>query len=258
MGENEMTVKELYGYLNKRIPSALSCDWDNDGLMCCPKSDKEIKKVLIVLDITAEMVKHAMKNGCDLILSHHPLVFKPIKALNTEGGVPSRLIKLVQNGISAMSFHTRLDVLPGGVNDALAERLGLRDVEPFGEDGIMMGRVGVVEETSLEAFAQSVKDALGAPAVHYNGQRNVRRVAVLGGSGEDFIDAAKECGADTFVSGNIGYHVMTDAKELGINLVEAGHYFTEAPVLNYLADMVRSADRKIEIIFEDSNNIKSV
>ena len=253
-----MTVRELYEYMNKRIPSALSCEWDNDGLMCCPKADKEVKKVLVVLDITAEMVRHAMKNGCDLILSHHPLVFKPIKALNTDGGVPSRLIKLVQNGISAMSFHTRLDVLPGGVNDALAEKLGLCDVEPFGEDGVMMGRIGTVEETTLDVFAEKVKKSLGAPAVNYNGQLPVKKVAVLGGSGEDFISAARRCGADTFVSGTIGYHVLTDAKELGINLVEAGHYFTEAPVLENLADMVRSADKKIEIIFEDSNNIKTV
>lgn len=253
-----MTVKELYEYLNKRIPSALSCEWDNDGLMCCPKSDREVKKVLVTLDISAEAVKHAMKNGCDVILSHHPLVFKPLKSLSYDNGVASRLIKLVQNGISAMSFHTRLDVLPGGVNDALSKKLGLCDVEPFGEDGVMMGRVGYVEETTLDEFAKTVKNALGAPAVFYNGQLPVRKVAVLGGGGEDFIGAAKKCGADTFVSGNIGYHIMADAKENDVNLIEAGHYFTEAPVLDYLADMVKDADGKIEIIFTDSNNIKSV
>ena len=222
------------------------------------KADKEVKKVLVTLDISAEAVKYAMKNGCDVILSHHPLVFKPLKSLSFENGVASRLIKLVQNGISAMSFHTRLDVLPGGVNDALSEKLSLKDVEPFGEDGIMMGRVGYVDETSLDEFAGFIKNTLGSPAVLYNGQLPVRKVAVLGGSGEDFICAAKRCGADTFVSGNIGYHVMADAKENGINLIEAGHYFTEAPVLEYLADMVRDADRKAEIIFVDSNNIKSV
>ena len=253
-----MTVKELYEYLNNRIPSALSCEWDNDGLMCCPKADREVRKVLVTLDISAEIVRYAMKIGCDVILSHHPLVFKPLKSLAVDNGVASRLIKLVQNGISAMSFHTRLDVLPGGVNDALSEKLGLKDVEPFGEDGIMMGRVGYVDETTLDEFAGFVKNTLGAPAVLYNGQLPVRKVAVLGGSGEDFIGAAKKCGADTFVSGNIGYHVLADAKENGINLVEAGHYFTEAPVLEYLAEMVRCADNKAEIVFADSNNIKSV
>jgi len=253
-----MTVKELYEYLNKKIPQALSCEWDNDGLMCCPKADREVKKVLVTLDISSEMVKFAMKNGCDVILSHHPLVFKPVKSLTFEGGVPSKLIRLVQNGISAMSFHTRLDVLPGGVNDALSEKLGLKDVEPFGEGGIMMGRVGSIGENTLENFAEFVKNVLGSPVVLYNGELPVRRVAVLGGNGDDFISAAKKCGADTLVSGRLGYHVMADAKENGINLVEAGHYFTEAPVLDYLADMVTDADRNIEIVFGDSNNIKSV
>ena len=253
-----MTVRELYEYLNKRIPSALSCEWDNDGLMCCPKAEREVKKVLVTLDISAEAVKLAMKNGCDVILSHHPLVFKPIKSLTTDSGVSSKLIKLVQNGISAMSFHTRLDVLPGGVNDALAEKLGLKDVEPFGDDGVMMGRVGTVSANSLENFAEFVKNALGAPVVFYNGEKEVHKVAIVGGSGGDFISAAKRCGADTFVSGTIGYHDMADTKENGINLVEAGHYFTEAPVLEYLGDMVNDADKNIEVIFADSNNIKAV
>lgn len=253
-----MTVKELYEYLDKRIPQALSCEWDNDGLMCCPKADREVKKVLVTLDISAEMVKLAMKNGCDVILSHHPLVFRPIKSLSGENGVSLKLIKLVQNGISAFSFHTRLDVLPGGVNDALSEKLGLKDVEPFGDDGVMMGRIGNVSEDTLENFAKLVKDRLGAPAVSYNGELPVRRVAVVGGSGEDFISAAKNSGADTFVSGSIGYHVMADTKENGINLIEVGHYFSELPVLKYLAEMVENADKNIEIVFGDSNNIKFV
>ena len=253
-----MTVKELYEYLNNKIPSELSCEWDNDGLMCCPSGDKAVKKVLVTLDVSEEMVDFAVENSCDLILSHHPLIFKPIKSLSDDNTIPARLIKLVRSGISVMSFHTRLDVLPGGVNDVLSEKLGLYDIEPFGEDGIMMGRIGITDETTLEEFAKFVKSALGAPAVFYNGRLSVKKVAVLGGSGEDFIEAAKRCGADTFVSGNIGYHLMAEAKENGINLVEAGHYFTEAPVLEYLAEMVREADKNAEVVFGDSNNIKAV
>lgn len=253
-----MTVKELYDYLSGRIPAELSCEWDNDGLMCCPKAEREVKRVLVTLDISNEAVKMAMKNGCDVILSHHPLVFRPIKALTTDNGVQAKLIKLVQNGISAMSFHTRLDVLPGGVNDALSDKLGLKDVEPFGEDGVMMGRVGYVNENTLENFAEFVKNVLGAPVVFYNGELIVQKVAVVGGSGGGFMSAAKKCGADTMVTGTIGYHDLADAKENGINLVEAGHYFTEAPVVDYLADMVKDADENIELYFFDSNNIKSV
>ena len=253
-----MTVKELYRYLNEKIPSALSCEWDNDGLMCCPTPDREVRKALVALDISEEMVELAIESKCDVILSHHPLVFKPIKSLTTDAAVSSKLIRLVQNKISAMSFHTRLDALEGGVNDALAKKLGLFDVEPFGLDGEMMGRVGYVDETILEKFSERVKEALGAPMVLYSGSRPVKKVAVLGGNGDDFIGAAKACGADTYVSGRLGYHPMADAGENNINLIEAGHYYTEAPVLPVLAEMVKDADCEIETLVADSNNIRAI
>lgn len=253
-----MTVNELYKYLNERIPASLSCDWDNDGLMCCPNGGREVKKILVTLDISVEMVDYAVKNECDVILSHHPLVFRPLKSLAGDSGVSKKLIKLVQNGISAMSFHTRLDALCGGVNDVLAERLGLDEVEQFGCDGITMGRIGSVRPTTLEEFAKFVKNKLNAPCVFYNGDLAVHKVAVVGGNGEDFIGEAKKCGADTFVSGRIGYHVMADTKENGINLVEAGHYFTEVPVLEKLAETVRCADARVEVVFGDSNNVKMI
>ena len=253
-----MTVRELYNYLCKKIPTALSCEWDNDGLMCCPDPDREVGKVLVALDISEEMVEFAIKNKCDVILSHHPLIFKPIKSLTPDNGVSSKLIRLVNGNVAAMSFHTRLDALCGGVNDALASKLGLENTEPFGEDGEMMGRVGTVAKTTLEKFSEHVKSVLGSPMVLFSGNRPVQRVAVLGGNGDDFISAAKRCGADTYVSGRLGYHAMADAAENGINLVEAGHYYTEVPVLPYLADMVLNADKNIEMIFADSNNIRAV
>ena len=253
-----MTVKELYDYLNEKIPDLLSCEWDNDGLMCCPKPDRAAAKILVALDISEEIVERAVSENCDVILSHHPLVFKPVKALTTEGGVPRKLIRLVENGITAMSFHTRFDALEGGVNDALAKALGIENTEPFGDDGEMMGRVGFVKEMTLEDFAKHVKAALGSPVVLCSGNRPVHRVAVLGGNGDDFVGAAKRAGADTLVSGRLGYHVMADAKENGINLIEAGHYYTESPALSALADTVKAAIPNAEIIFSDSNNIKAV
>ena len=253
-----MTVKELYDYLNEKIPRSLSCEWDNDGLMCCPSPDRQAAKILVALDISEEIVERAISENCDVILSHHPLVFKPVKALTTEGGVPRKLIRLVENGVTAMSFHTRFDALEGGVNDALAKALGIENTEPFGDDGEMMGRVGFVKETTLEEFAKHVKAALGSPVALFNGDLPVCRVAVLGGNGDDFVSAAKSAGADTLISGRLGYHVMADAKENGINLIEAGHYYTESPALSALADMAKAAIANAEIIFADSNNIKSV
>lgn len=253
-----MTVKELYEYMNEKIPPSLSCEWDNDGLMCCPKPERQIKKVLVALDVSEEIVDTAVAKECDLIISHHPLVFKPLKALTPYAGVPRKLLKLVENGIAVMSFHTRFDAVCGGVNDVLANVLGLKNVESFGVDGEEMGRVGFVEETELSLFAAKVKEVLGSPVVLYSGNLPVKRVAVLGGNGDDFVSAAKNAGADTYLSGRIGYHMMADAKENGINLVEAGHHFTENPALNALAELVNGAIPTAEIIFTDSNNVNAI
>ena len=254
-----MKVSQLYEFLNERIPRALSCEWDNDGLACCPDPEKQVCRVLLALDITREVVDKAVDEGYDVILAHHPLIFRPIKALTTDLAVPGKLIRLVENKISAMAFPTRLDAVDGGVNDVLAQRLGLSEIEKFGPEGEMMGRVGRLPASmSLEDFAAQVKCTLGAPFVLANGDRTVSRVAVVGGNGDDFIGAAIAAGADTYVSGRLGYHPMTDARESGINLVEAGHFYTEAPVLAYLESLIQSLDNTIETTVFDSNRIVAI
>lgn len=254
-----MTVSELYQFLDARLPRALSCEWDNDGLMCCPDPTREVKRVLLALDITEAIVDEAVEKGCDVILSHHPLVFRPVRALTPEGGVPRKLIRLVQNGISAMSFHTRLDAVTGGVNDVLAAALGLLNISAFGPEGEQMGRIGSLSAPmSLDAFAEQVKKTLGAPFVLVSGAGEVSRVAVLGGEAGDFIGTAESAGADVLVGGRLGYHAMTDAPESKIALVEAGHYYTERPVLSALAAMVKDADGGIETVIAESGNIRAI
>ncbi len=253
-----ITVSELYKKLNAAIPSSLSCEWDNDGLMCCPKPDRACRKVLLALDVTEAIVDRAVREGFDTILSHHPLVFRPVGALTTEAAVPRKLIRLVENGVSVLSFHTRFDALTGGVNDALAAALGVKNPLPFGNEGEEMGRIGEVAPTTLSDFAQKVKKALGAPVVLASGNLPVRRVALLGGSGEDFIGAAKKAGADTYVSGELGYHRLSTAIEDGINLIEAGHYHTENIALPALAALVKKVDGEIELSLAESNEIQAL
>lgn len=254
-----MTVSELYAFLNARIPSALRCEWDNDGLMCCSDPHREVRRVLLTLDITEAATERAVRERCDVILSHHPLVFRPVKALTADAGVPRKLMALVKNDIAAMSFHTRLDAVFGGVNDVLAGLLDLQNVECFGPEGEQMGRIGTLRvPLELDRFAACVKTVLGAPTVLVSGEGTVSRVAVLGGNGDDLIGAAIAAGADTFVSGRLGYHPMTDAPEMGINLIEAGHYFTERPVLSALSSFVKEADETIEILFAESNVIRAI
>ena len=253
-----MTVKELYEYLNKRIPSALSCEWDNDGLMCCPKADREVRKVLVTLDISAEIVRYAMKIGCDVILSHHPLVFKPLKAIDPENHISRKLVKLIRAGISVISFHTRADKVRGGVNDCLARLIGLDDIEPFGDD--CLGRIGHLEcETSMEEFATRVKSALGIDKLVVSDAYNpVYTVALVGGDGKGYVSEALEMGADTYLSGRIGYNVMEEAAEMGINLIEAGHYATEFPVTKFFANLINKIDPRITVEIVGSYMLRTI
>ena len=240
-----MTVRELYRFLDEKMPRSLSCEWDNDGLMVCADGDREVRRVLIALDVTAATVSRAIEGGYDVIVSHHPMIFKGLRAINEENYIADKAMTLIRAGVAVMSFHTRLDAVAGGVNDTLAALLGLCDVEPFGEEQI--GRIGTLAgEMPLADFVKRVKNLLNAPAVMYaDGGRPVRRVAVLGGAGGDDVGEARRAGADTYVSGTLGYHDLTDAPEAGMNLVAAGHFYTEDPVCSVLKVWIGEADETI-------------
>lgn len=235
-----MTIRDLYAALETRFPRSLSWDWDNDGISCAPDLDAPVEGIYISLDPTEDAVESAIRLGCNVLLTHHPMLFRGLKTVDGHDTGSRKVIRLIQSGITAMAFHTRLDAADGGVNDALAARLGLTDVEPFGDNanpaGKPIGRVGSLPETVTAAdFVQLVKTALGLPAVVFAGcGRPIRRVAVLGGAGDDDIAAAVAAGADVYVTGELRYHQLCDAPYGAINLVMAGHYHTEAPVLETL------------------------
>lgn len=254
-----MNVKELYCFLNERIPASLSCEWDNDGLMCCPDPKAEVKRVLVALDITSSVVEEAISGGYDLIVSHHPLIFSPLRALDPKDHVAKKVIALLRAGISAMSFHTRLDAVEGGVNDTLAARLGLREVEVFGDNGETIGRIGTLPvPLSLDEFAAKVKEATHADRVQYVGERTVHRVAVLGGSGSSDVGAARHAGADTYVSGELKHNNLTDAPECGMNLIAAGHFYTEDPVCQRIRELLLEADPALAVDLTCSNPVKCI
>lgn len=255
-----MTVRELYAFLNEKIPPFLSCEWDNDGLMCCPDPEREVRRVLVALDITAKVAQGAILGGYDVVVSHHPLVFRPLRAVNPTNPVAKKVIDLLCAGVAAMSFHTRLDAVTGGVNDALAQKLGLSDVEPFGENGEAMGRIGTLPTPmSASDFARLLKQATGTGQVLLSDAgRRVFRVALLGGSGSDGVRAAIAAGADTYVSGELGHHQLTDAPELGINLLAGGHFHTENPVCERLREWILAADPTIDVTVADSNAVQII
>ncbi|MBQ8288496.1 MAG: Nif3-like dinuclear metal center hexameric protein [Clostridia bacterium] len=252
-----MTVKDLYQVLDNRIPASLSCAWDNDGLMCSPNLSAPINRILLTLDVSEAAVDYAVANGCDLIISHHPMIFRPLSAVTEDNFTARKVLKCVQNGISVFSFHTRLDIVEGGVNDRLAELLGLADTEPFGdEETPTIGRIGYVDATTMEAFAELVKARIGVPALQtVELGREVRRVALVGGDGKDFIKPAMRAGADVYLTGTLSYNSMVDAADLGLQVIEAGHFFTEDPVLEALAQMVKVDCPEAEILTYHSDPV---
>lgn len=251
-----MTIRDFYEKLSELYPTSLSSSWDNDGLMCCPDSDREVKKVLVSLDATMEALEYAIEGGFDTVLTHHPLIFKGLKALNDGDIVGRRVLCAVKAGISVISLHTRLDAGEGGVNDTLASLLGLSDVYSFGDmDNPTLGRIGTTDLSTAEDLAKKIKEATGVPAVSSYVCRPIKKVAVVGGGGGDLISDARRAGADTLVTGESGYNRSLDAGEDGMNVFIAGHYYTEAPVCNILKGLAESIAGAEAEIFEKAPEV---
>ena len=236
-----MTVSEFTEKLKELYPDALSAAWDNDGLMASCGDIREVSRVLVALDATEQAICYAAENDFDTVLVHHPLVFRPLSSVTPEGNVPRKVIFALMNGISVISLHTRLDAGDGGVNDCLAEVLGLGNVEKFGDDETPdCGRIGVLDtERDIASFAEYVKEKLSCRSAQLSslGDETVKKVAVVGGNGKDFIDAALSRGADVLVTGECAYNDMLDAAENGLAVIAAGHYETEVIVCRRLAKL---------------------
>ncbi len=239
------TIRNVYEALCELAPIEWKMDFDNPGLLV-GRPDREVKTTLAALDITNDVISEASAMGAELIVSHHPLFFDAKNVLY-DTLVGEKIISLIENGIGAICMHTNLDVAPGGVNDALADALGLHDTHPVVEDGVDvrgtaygLGRYGSVGPMDLDGFLRIVKAALGANGIRYvDGGKPVNRVAVCGGSGGSELARVRALGCDTYVTGDVKYNQFLDARELGVNLIDAGHFPTEnvvmEPVVKYIS-----------------------
>lgn len=233
-----MKIVEIRDLLNTRFPSSLSEEWDNDGDMLLLDPRREVTGIVTTLDVTDRAVDEAINIGANLIVSHHPLIFKPLKKLDSTA-LAKRIEKLIKADISVLSYHTRFDSADGGMNDLLAEKIGLIDPKPFGFGGeIAMGRIGGFPECSPAEFAAQVSLALNTNVSYFEGDRPIKTVAVLGGGGKDFIHLAHTLGADAMVTGDITYSVANDELPYGITMVDGGHYATEIVAVDAFAKLI--------------------
>lgn len=249
------TVREVYDYLDTLAPFHLQMSFDNGGFLV-GRGESLVTKILISLDITEDVVEEAVSLGAQLIVSHHPVIFHPAKEMTDSSPTGRRLLALAENRIAAICAHTNLDAVAGGVNDALAQRLGLTRIGLLHQDGVDSGGapygIGRVGETAGEMtcteFAAFVKVALGANGVRYvDGGRPVRRVAVGGGSCSSMMGEALALGCDTFVTSDVKYDGFLDARAQGLNLIDAGHFPTENMVCPVVADWLKKRFPQVEI-----------
>ena len=244
------TVKDILSFLETLAPASLKMEWDNVGLLCGSKNT-EVTKILVALDPFEVVCQEAAEIGAELIVTHHPLIFQPARTVTDETSVGRSIMFLCRHGISAVNAHTNLDVAPGGVNDVLAAKLGLQNTVTL-EDGLL--RTGDVTEQSLESFLASVKEKLDCQGLRYvSGGKPVKQVAVGGGSCASEMMDALAAGCDTFVTSDIKYNQFWDAQDLGLNLIDAGHFHTENPVVAVLAEKLRAAFPEIEVKISETH-----
>ena len=241
------TVAEIMNFMETLAPSHMKMDWDNVGLLCGSRRTP-VTKILIALDPFEGVCAEAEDWGAQLIVTHHPIIFQPLTSVTDETSIGRSIQRLCRSGISAVNAHTNLDCAPGGVNDILAEKLGLSDVEVIQPEGEHLLRMGLVEEQSLESFLATVKENLGCAGIRYvDGGKPVRKVAVGGGACASGMMDACFAGCDTFVTSDIKYNQFWDARDLGLNLIDAGHFCTENPVTAYLAEKIAAAFPEVEV-----------
>lgn len=237
-----VTVGEISRAIDAFAPFALAEEWDNIGILA-GRSDQEVTGVLCALDLNFKVIEEAKQKGCNLIVTHHPILFRARKNLREDDVEGRMLCELVRGNIALIAAHTNFDNAVPGVNDALAFKLGLTDVLSL-ENGM---RVGESADSTLEALRTRAENALGGPVRCYGEHdRSVQRVAVLGGAGGDFAPQALAAGADVYITGEIAHHKAWDAYQSGLCILEAGHAATELPAIEMLAEGLQNAANGVQ------------
>ena len=246
-----MLCKEIIQVIEAAYPREAALDFDNVGLLA-GRTEKEVKRVYIALDATDAVIDRAVEAGADMLITHHPLIFSPLKKVTDEDFVSRRVVKLIQNDISYYAMHTNYDVL--GMAELAEKILGIRNTEVLDitmeKDGKPegIGRIGELEKPmTLEECCVYVKHKLnlGSLKVFGDMQAEVSRLAISPGSGKTAIAAAIAKGADVLVTGDIGHHDGLDAVEQGLAVIDAGHYGTE---YIFIDDMKRFLNDKLPVL----------
>ena len=257
-----MRCEELIKKLEEEYPLNVAEDWDNPGLLV-GRRHREVSRVLVALDATEETIGQAIDSEADLIVTHHPLIFRSVSQVTDDSFIGRRILAMIEHGISCYAMHTNFDVL--GMAHLNEKQLSLQDTHVLcvtrESDGIVegLGRVGDLEEPmTLRQTAAFVRRSLGIDAVRCygleereegdSGEKQIQRIAVCGGSGKGMVQAALDEGAQVLVTGDVDYHTAIDALAQGLNIIDAGHYGTEYGFIAYMGKKMRKLFPELDVI----------
>lgn len=225
---------DIYNYIDSFAPYNTQCEWDNSGITVGSKNDS-VNKIGFALDVTSEVIDEAIKYGCDLVFTHHPAIFRPIYEIDST----SAIHKAIKNNINLICAHTNLDNSETGVNFVLADLLGLNNTYKLKtESDASVCRLGDISPVNAKDFSEMISNILCTTVKYADAGNIIKKVAVCGGAGVEFLFEAKANGADALVTGEIKHHEYLAAKEIGISVFCAGHYETEYPVIDFVKKLI--------------------
>ena len=242
------TVKDIYSFLDSIAPFSTSAPWDNTGLLVGDEN-KNVKKVMISLDVTDDVIDQATKEKVDLVITHHPVIFEPVKSVTSD----TLLYKAISSGLSFISSHTCLDIAKDGVNDCLANAVGLKNIKSIEEDVFL--KLGEIEEKSEDEFVAILKDKLSCNVLYNSTGNKIKKVAFCSGSGGDLWELAKKIEADALLTGEAKYHDFLDASFNNISIFACGHFETEVVVIDMLREKLEKEFKTIKFLKVNQKNI---
>lgn len=246
-------VNNIINEMELLAPTYLKEDFDNVGLMVGDKN-KEVKKVLLALDCTLKVIEEAKKENVDLIITHHPLIFKRPSSITTDTLQGKKIIELIKNDISLYSSHTNLDSVENGLNDTIVSILGFDNSKILEknkrDDKAGLGRiVSLKESIQLEDLISKIKKSLNINNLRVvKGKDKVNKIAIINGSGQDFIGKAVALGADCIITGDTTYHFASDYKEMEISILDVGHFASEQITFFNVMENLKEKFKDVEFI----------
>lgn len=253
-------IKDIIKIMEDFAPKSLKEDFDNVGFMVGDK-EKDVKRILLALDCTLDVIGEAKEKNIDLIITHHPLLFRKPSSITTDTITGKKIIELIKNDIGLYSSHTNLDSAEEGLNETIVKIIGfdegiiLEKNKNSRNDNEGLGRLVKLEEPiMLEDLVFLVKEKLNIPFVKLvKGNNSVKNIAVINGSGSDFISMAVKKGADCIITGDTTYHYALDYQEMGVSIIDTGHFPSEWIVFQKVIDKIKGKFDEIEIIVSEKS-----